>query len=125
MGTSSRKSENPGYKTAKKINNFNTIKEINGNDGGGLGTIMEAIADTPALINRILDSEISVSNIPLKISNWDRKLWDTLEECKGWRLQQNEFTKHCRLVDPDDIRRAWGTKNGMYKALKSLKNSIR
>ncbi len=23
----------------------------NGNDGGGLGTIMEAIADTPALIN--------------------------------------------------------------------------
>lgn len=97
----------------------------NGNDGGGLGTIMEAIADTPALINRILDSEISISNIPLKISNWDRKLWDTLEECKGWRLQQNEFTKHCRLVDPDDIRRAWGTKNGMYKALKSLKNSIR
>ena len=97
----------------------------NGNDGGGLGTIMEAIADTPALINRILDSEISVSNIPLKISNWDRKLWDTLEECKGWRLQQNEFTKHCRLVDPDDIRRAWGTINGMYKAFKSLKNSIR
>ena len=34
--------------------------------------------------------------------------WNNLAEVKGWRLQQNIFTGHCRVLDPDDVRRAWG-----------------
>ena len=49
---------------------------------------------------------------------------DTIRECNGWRLQQNEFTRHCRLVDPENIRRAWGTKNAMVKALRDINNRI-
>ncbi len=27
----------------------------------------------------------------------------------GWRIQQNVYTGHCRLLDPSDKRKAWGT----------------
>lgn len=34
--------------------------------------------------------------------------WDDLAESNGWRVQQNKFTGHCRVLDPDNYRRAWG-----------------
>ena len=27
----------------------------------------------------------------------------------GWRIQENVVTGHHRLLDPDDVRQAWGT----------------
>ena len=33
--------------------------------------------------------------------------WETLESRNGWRLQQNIFTEHYRIVDPELIRQAW------------------
>lgn len=90
-----------------------------------LDRTIELISEMPELIavlNRILDSEISLPNIPFEVYDWS--LWETLAECNGWKLQQNQITKHCRLVDPNNIRKAWGTKNGMLKALESLKNYI-
>ena len=34
--------------------------------------------------------------------------WDDIQECNGWRLQRNTFTGHYRILDPNDVRRAWG-----------------
>ena len=39
--------------------------------------------------------------------------WNNLAEVNGWRVQQNIFTGHCRVLDPDDIRRAWGGEEGI------------
>lgn len=37
------------------------------------------------------------------------QLWtDEFWEC-GWRIQRNEITGHCRLLDPRDLRYAWGS----------------
>ena len=34
--------------------------------------------------------------------------WNDLAEVNGWRVQQNIITGHCRVLDEDNIRRAWG-----------------
>ena len=34
--------------------------------------------------------------------------WNDLKNVKGWRIQQNKITGHCRVLDPDNIRRGWG-----------------
>jgi hypothetical protein len=46
--------------------------------------------------------------------------WKTLASHAGWRLQRNKFTGHCRLLDPDDYRRAWGSERAMMRALDRL-----
>ena len=48
------------------------------------------------------------------------KFWNTLADYNGWRLQQNMFTKHMRILMPDNIRVAWGTAEEMCKALDKL-----
>ena len=34
--------------------------------------------------------------------------WEDVAEIKGWRMQRNIFTGHWRLLDPRNIRCAWG-----------------
>jgi hypothetical protein len=46
--------------------------------------------------------------------------WENLAAFGGWRIQKNIITCHCRILDPEDTRRAWGTAAGMRKAFKSL-----
>jgi pimeloyl-ACP methyl ester carboxylesterase len=38
-----------------------------------------------------------------------RQFWADLRYFHDWRIQQNLFSKHCRLLDRNDIRQAWGT----------------
>lgn len=33
--------------------------------------------------------------------------WDTLETRNGWKLQQNAYSGHYRILDPLNIRQAW------------------
>lgn len=35
--------------------------------------------------------------------------WGDEMVCSGWRVQRNAVTGHCRLLDCDDRRQAWGT----------------
>ena len=94
------------------------------NLGSNFEVAMAILADAPEKIeeiNKILEQEIILPNTPFPVVK-KFFLWDTICECKGWCLQQNEFTRHCRIVDPNGIRRAWGTKKGMIKALKAIIN---
>ena len=38
-----------------------------------------------------------------------RQFWGDVNNFHGWRIQQNTFTKHYRLIDARDVRHAWGT----------------
>lgn len=38
-----------------------------------------------------------------------RQIWADQFLRGGWRIQRNVFTEHCRLLDPNNIRRAWGS----------------
>jgi hypothetical protein len=93
------------------------------NDDLNINENFKMLVLNPAMFQdflQLLDMEISLPNIPMPTMGGE-VFWDTLAEYKGWKLQQNEFTKHCRILDADNVRRAWGTKNGMIKALDSIK----
>lgn len=64
----------------------------------------------------ILDKELSLPNIPFPTLGGE-VFWNTLVEYNGWKLQQNMFTRHARILDSNNIRIAWGTINGMEKAM--------
>ena len=34
--------------------------------------------------------------------------WNDLSEVNGWSVQRNNITGHCRILDANDVRRAWG-----------------
>ena len=46
--------------------------------------------------------------------------WDNLASVKGWRLQRNCVFGNCRILDPSDIRRAWGSESGMMSLFERL-----
>nr|MCR4892085.1 hypothetical protein [Lachnospiraceae bacterium] len=77
---------------------------------------LEFIANAPELAQKVLDQALSLPNIPTPTMGGE-VFWDTLAEVKGWKLQQNMITRHARIIDQNNVRHAWGTINGMYKAL--------
>ncbi|MBX3441051.1 MAG: hypothetical protein KF774_01500 [Planctomyces sp.] len=48
----------------------------------------------------------------LNIPTWTlggRQFWGDVAFFHGWRIQHNVFTGHYRLLDPRDVRQAWGS----------------
>ena len=98
------------------------IDNERGNGGGELAILLAVLAATPELIKNvknILEEIGTFPTVPTKVVN-NHVMWNTLAECNGWELQQNLMTQHCRIIDPDNVRRAWGTYDAMKKALESL-----
>lgn len=80
---------------------------------------LAAISVNPDALDKflkLLDKEISMPNIPMPTMGGE-VFWNTLAEYNGWRLQQNMFTHHARILDNNNVRIAWGTINGMKRAL--------
>ncbi|MFK7737866.1 MAG: esterase/lipase family protein [Pirellulaceae bacterium] len=46
------------------------------------------------------------------------QFWTDFRNRNGYRLQQNSQTSHWRLIDPSDVRLAWGAKQACLEALK-------
>lgn len=45
------------------------------------------------------------------------ELWATLADWWGWRVQENVLTGHVRILDPEDVRKAWGPEEQLLPAL--------
>lgn len=58
----------------------------------------------------------SLPNLPIPTLG-GHVFWNTLAEKNGWKLQKNMITQHCRILDSDDVRRAWGSTEAMHKLL--------
>lgn len=50
--------------------------------------------------------------------------WDNLDSYSGWTLQENSFTGHCRILDVEDYRKAWGDRNEMISLFNRLKKVL-
>jgi hypothetical protein len=49
------------------------------------------------------------SGLPdIQVTLGGKVFWDNLASQDGWRVQQNKFSGHCRVLDADDRRVAWG-----------------
>ncbi len=58
-------------------------------------------------------------NLPLKTVG-GAQLWTDHRWRNGWRLQQHAWTGHWRLLDAQNVRRAWGSREGCTAALDRL-----
>ena len=50
--------------------------------------------------------------------------WDVLDEKEGWKLERNIVTGHCRILNPEKVRVAWGEREKMEKAFKKVKSQL-
>jgi hypothetical protein len=64
----------------------------------------------------------SMPNIPLPVFGTGL-LWDELANIDGWRVEENTLTHHCRVLNPDNVRIAWGGKDAIMSAFKQLQES--
>ena len=68
-----------------------------------------------------------------RIGNWNwttptlggKQFWTDQFVYGDWRIQQHAYSKHCRLLDPKNYRRAWGTFNECRRKFESLRVSER
>ena len=65
--------------------------------------------DFPGVEGHVMDSEI-----------W----WTVLDSSRGWKLEKNKVTGHCRIIDPDKLRTAWGRESEMRTAFEKVKNQL-
>ncbi len=59
-------------------------------------------------------------NVPTKTLG-GREFWGDVTHFHGWRIQHNVITKHYRLIDGEDVRRAWGTREQCQAKLDEIK----
>ena len=78
------------------------------------------IATDPKAIGRFLD------NLDSPMFNLETQtlgglvFWTNIANVNGWRLQKNQVFGNCRILDPNDTRKAWGGEKAMLKAFKKL-----
>jgi len=75
-----------------------------------------ALAEEPTWLDRLPDPP-----------NWKTptmggtQLWADQLHFRDWRIQRNTLTGHCRLLDGDDYRHAWGTYKACDEALQKIR----
>ena len=56
----------------------------------------------------------------------DSEIWWTVRDSSGgWKLEKNKVTGHCRIIDPDKLRKAWGRESEMRSAFEKVKNQLK
>jgi pimeloyl-ACP methyl ester carboxylesterase len=53
-----------------------------------------------------------------------RQFWGDISYLSGWRIQHHVLTGHYRLLDPDDVRHAWGTEAACRTELQRVRDEL-
>ncbi len=99
------------FQSRELVGQENTIDDPPGNRAG------DSVSDHPTTGETSEPSEDSEQplnwiprlNLPLKTAG-GAQLWTDHVWRDGYRIQQNSLTGHWRLVDANDVRRAWGNR---------------
>jgi pimeloyl-ACP methyl ester carboxylesterase len=75
---------------------------------------------TPSVCSQ--DAETGNVNLTAKTAG-GKQFWGDELIFRGWRIQRHAYTRHCRLLDPDDWREAWGTFDQCQAALEEHKRN--
>jgi hypothetical protein len=54
-----------------------------------------------------------------------KQFWTDVENASGWRVQEHATTGHFRLLDPNDIRRAWGNELHCRQTLATARKDLK
>lgn len=81
--------------------------------------VLTRLSEDPQAIGRLLEQLGELPNIPMPTMG-GHIFWMNIANVGGWRLQRNNVFGNCRILDPDDVRRAWGGESAMIRAFGSL-----
>jgi len=91
-----------------------------------IDTVVAWVDDVKAMVNvivvcfRALNHFGALPNVPFPTMG-GKVFWNNIFEREGWKVQKNMFTRHCRVLDPKNIRRAWGySEGGLLRRLQEL-----
>lgn len=91
-------------------------KKINAMDDKSiLQKTLEVISDHPEHLKEIQ----GYFNIDFPTAGGE-VFWHELAEYHGWRFQENNITRHIRLIDPSNFRRAWGRRRQLVDYCRSF-----
>lgn len=74
-----------------------------------LEAALSAIVNNPSILDNL-----SLPNINLPTLG-GICFWNDLCEMNGWRIQKNTVFQQVRILDPYDVRRAWGGLSAIEK----------
>ncbi len=81
--------------------------------------VLTKIVSDPDAIGRLLEKLGGMPNIPTATLG-GTIFWVDLANVGGWRVQKNQVFGNCRILDPNNIRRAWGGESAMLRAFENL-----
>ena len=50
--------------------------------------------------------------------------WEVVETNGGWKLERNRITGHARILDPNCVRKAWGSLDDMTNSFRKVKDQL-
>ena len=84
------------------------------------GLLLASVLSDPVLGQD--DEPKSRFNLKLKTLG-GQQFWTDLLIISNWKIQRNEMTEHCRLIDSNNYRHAWGNYEQCYAELGRQSNS--
>jgi hypothetical protein len=85
--------------------------------------VLTQISRDPQMIGRLLEQIGAMPNV-MTPTMGGRVFWNEIASVSGWRLQKNSLFGNCRILDPNNIRCAWGGEAAMLQAFQSLAKSF-
>ena len=85
-----------------------------------LGRILRG-APSKAPQVRVLQDRVNVEAKVMDAGIW----WDVLDEVQGWKLERHVLTGHCRILNPQKRRTAWGSEKNMRSSFATIRTQLR
>ncbi len=103
----------------RRQNHLNEVKPVS---GIAFGPGLCSVVFTSLMIMAILSPGARAEMPNLAFATMGgTQLWADEKLQNGWRIQRNEWTGHFRLLDVNNVRRAWGSYADCLRALKQSK----
>jgi hypothetical protein len=83
---------------------------------------LQTLATNPEIVGEFLEQlDSPMPNIEMQTMG-GKFFWKELASFHGWKLQENTVFGNCRILNPDDVRIAWGGKSAMERAFERILN---
>jgi hypothetical protein len=81
-----------------------------------LGRILRGASSAKPQV-RVLQDRVNVEAKVMDAGIW----WDVLDEVQGWKLERHVLTGHCRILNPEKRRVAWGSEKNMRQSFATIR----
>ena len=124
--------------TDKLVTTFTeeTSSTLNGNEQfvmfdsiEGKRALLSVISDYVVQNGEISGDErvlVPQANVTLESKVIDAGVWwEVLDDCEGWKLQKNILFRHCRILNPNRVRVAWGSETTMRDSFAKISRTLK